>query len=393
VKVLILHQHFKVPWKGGALRSYYLARALADRGIHVTVITTHNEPVHDEETIDGIRVCYLSIPYDNRFGFYKRSRAFLLYALQAVKLTKIIGPFDLCYAISVPLTTALAAIVLKETYNLPYIFEVGDLWPDAPIQLGFIKNGFFKRALYRIEWQAYKHAEFVMALSPAIEAAIAQKMPGKRTELIPNMADTDFFKPAKKDPDFVELFHLEDKFVVSYIGALGFANGLEHILECARAAQKADLPVQFFLCGDGAMKESLEKGIKRLKLENVRILPFKDRDGVNDLLSITDAVFICYKPVPILETGSPNKYFDGLAAGKLVIVNFGGWIREEIEREHCGVFIDPKNPSGFVSSIRPFVEDAGLLKRYQRQARALAEREYSRKILSERFFTIINRWS
>jgi glycosyltransferase involved in cell wall biosynthesis len=393
VNVLILHQHFKSPRKGGALRSYYLAKALVDRGIKTTVITTHNDPSPREENVDGIRVCYLNIPYDNSFGFYKRAKAFINYTYGAARVAGLIGPFDLCYAISVPLTVGVVALGLKRRHNLPYIFEVGDLWPDAPIQMGFIKNPFLKRGLYWLERESYQHAEFVMALSPAIEAAIEKKMPGKRTELIPNMADTDFFKPEKKDPSLEIFYGVRDKFVVSYIGALGFANGLDHILECARAAQKAELPVQFFLSGDGAMKESLEKGIRHLKLNNVRILPFRDRDGVQRLLNVTDAAFICYRPVPILETGSPNKYFDGLAAGKLVIVNFGGWIREEIEREGCGIYIDPRNPSGFVNSIRPFLQDPEMLARYQRQARSLAERAYSRTILSERFFSLINRWS
>lgn len=393
MKVLILHQHFKSPSKGGALRSYYLAKALVDHGISTTVITAHNDPSTREENVDGIRVCYLPVPYDNSFGFYKRATAFIKYAYQAIRVAGFVGPFDVCYAISVPLTVGTVALALKRRHNLPYIFEVGDLWPDAPIQLGFMKNIFLKRGFYWLERESYQNAEFVMALSPAIEAAIEKKMPGKRTELIPNMSDTAFFKPEKKDPNLEEVYDVKGKFVVSYIGALGFANGLDHILECARAAQKAALPIHFILCGDGAMKASLEKGIKRLKLNNVRILPFQNRDGVRRLLNVTDAVFICYRPVPILETGSPNKYFDGLAAGKLVIVNFGGWIREEIEREGCGVYIDPRNPSGFINAIHPFLQDPEILKKYQRQARSLAEREYSRKILGERFFSLINRWS
>jgi len=393
VNVLILHHHFKSPGRGGALRSYYLAKALVDHGISTTVITTHSDPSYLTESVDGIQVHYLPIAYDNRFGFYKRSNSFLRYIFQSVRLASSLGPFDVCYAISVPLTTSLAALWLRSRRKMRYIFEVGDLWPDAPIQLGVIRNSLFKKMLYRLEKLSYRRAEFVVVLSPAIQAAVERTVPGKRTELIPNMADTDFFKPTEKNSYLEDTFKVKGKLVVSYIGALGFANGLDHILECARAAQKAELPVQFFLCGDGAMRESLGKGIERLKLQNIQIVPFQNREGVNKLLNITDAVFICYRPVPVLETGSPNKYFDGLAAGKLVIVNFSGWIREEIERERCGIFIDPRNPGGFVSSIRPFMQDAGMLKTCQRQARALAERAYSRKILSERFFDLINRRS
>jgi glycosyltransferase involved in cell wall biosynthesis len=389
VNVLILHHHFNFPKRGGALRSYYLARALVDCGIKTTVITTHNQQSYQTETIDGIEVHYLPIAYENRFGFYQRSRSFLKYVFQSVKLAPSLGPFDVCYTISVPLTTGIAALWLRSRHKLRYIFEVGDLWPEAPIQLGVIKNSFFKRILYRLEKLSYQRAEFVVALSPAIQASIARKVPDKRIELIPNMADTEFFSPATRQPRLVEKYGVQGKFVVSYIGALGFANGLDHILECARAAQRAELPIQFFLCGDGAMKQSLQQGIVSLALRNIQIVPFQNRDGVRDLLNITDAVFICYRPVSVLETGSPNKYFDGLAAGKLVILNFGGWIREEIERERCGIFVDPRNPSGFTKLIEPFLQDQALLETYQRNARSLAERKYSRRILGEKFVACI----
>ena len=99
---------------------------------------------------------------------------------------------------------------------------------------------------------------------------------------------------------------------------------------------------------------------------------------------------ISYKPVPILETGSPNKYFDGLAAGKLIIINFSGWIREEIERESCGVYVDPLDPETFAAGIRAFVNDRDMLKQYQCNARQLAEQKYSREELTKRFVQVVS---
>ena len=106
-------------------------------------------------------------------------------------------------------------------------------------------------------------------------------------------------------------------------------------------------------------------------------------------MNVTDVNFISYKAVKILETGSPNKYFDGLAAGKLTAINFGGWIKNEIEQEHCGIYVDPARPQDFVTAIKPFVNDPGLLSQYQRAGRKLAERKYSRNLLSERFWDIV----
>jgi glycosyltransferase involved in cell wall biosynthesis len=387
VKVLILHQHFNTPKKGGAIRSYYLAKALVEKGIQVTVLTGHNDK-YKRENYEGIDIHYLSVPYDNRFGFGARSSSFLKYILAIIRKQKLIADVDICYAISTPLTVGLAALWLKKTKGIKYIFEVGDLWPDAPIQLGFISNPVFKWFLYKVESLIYKQSESVVALSTSIKAAVEKKVNRKQVHLIPNMADVDFYSPSVKNLQLEEKFQVKDKFVVSYIGALGFANGLDYFLDCARASQKAALPVHFILCGDGAMLENLKTSAKRLMLQNLTIVPFQTRDGVRDIMNVTDASFICYKSVPVLETGSPNKYFDGMAAGKLIVVNFAGWIKDEIERHNFGVHVDPNHPTDFVKKISFFINNSKQLAEWQINARQHAISNYSRQILNDRFVSI-----
>ncbi|MCW5910500.1 MAG: glycosyltransferase family 4 protein [Cyclobacteriaceae bacterium] len=385
MKVLILHQHFNTPEKGGAIRSYYLATALAGRGVKVTVITAHNENVYRQETIEHIDVHYLPVAYDNRFGFVARSWSFLKYVLGTVKLARQFRDADYCYAISVPLTVGIAAMWIKMRYKVSYIFEVGDLWPEAPIQLGFVNNFVFAQLLYVLEKRIYKSAHAVVALSSAIREAIEKKVPGKAIHLVPNMADCDFYKPGTKDPDLERQYHVQEKLVVSYIGAAGVANGLDSFLECANTSRKAQLPVHFFLCGDGAETERLKGHAQKLGLTNLTFLDFRNRDGVKELLNITDAVFISYKQVPVLETGSPNKFFDGLAAGKLIIINFGGWIKKEIEDAQCGFYYNPQQPTDFVKKLSAYLYEGGLLERAKAASRKLGEQKYSRERLSGLF--------
>jgi glycosyltransferase involved in cell wall biosynthesis len=389
VKVCILHQHFKIPRHGGAIRSYYLARALAERGITTVVITAHNGSVHKTENVEGIEVHYLPVAYDNRFGFYRRIRSFFAFVFKAVGYAAHHRDADLCYAISVPLMTGVAALWIQRKYKIPFIFEVGDLWPDAPIQMGFLRNPLLQRISYALERRIYGKATSLVALSPAIRETMASRAPGKVVHLIPNMADTGFFHPEQKKPLLEEKFDVKDKFVVACIGAIGVANGLDYYLACAAECQSAALPIHFLLCGDGAMLDGLMMSAENLHLKNLSFLSFRNRDGVAEIMNVTDAVFICYQPVSILETGSPNKYFDGLAAGKLVVVNFGGWIRTEIEREGCGVYTDAKKSSEFVKAINPFLNGSPLLLQYQRAARSLAEKKYSRPMLSEKFAAIV----
>ena len=388
VKVLILHQHFNTPEKGGAVRSYYLAKALVDRGIETVVITGSNEKGYRMENYEGVEVHYLSVAYDNTFGFVARSFSFLKYINQSLSVAKKINNIDVCYAISVPLTVGLAAIRLKRKIKLPYIFEVGDLWPDAPIQMGFIKNYFLSKLLFQIEKLIYLEARSIVALSQPIKAAIEKKINGKKIHIIPNMADCDFYKPEVKNSLLEEKFKVKGKFVVSYIGTAGAANGLDFFLECANVSRKAELPIHFILCGDGAMLPHLKASAERLGLENISFTGFVNRIQVKEVMNITDAVLVSYKDVPILQTGSPNKYFDGLAAGKMIVVNFGGWIKVEIEKVGCGIYIDPRQPSDFAKKIQPFVLDANKTSEFQRAARSLAESQYDRKKLSTEFANI-----
>ena len=387
MKVLILHQYFNTPATGGALRSYYLATALAQNGIETKVITTHNHPDRKTEFVDGVEIHYLPIPYDNRFGFFKRVSSFLKFVWSIVREAGQFKDTDVCYAISTPLTIGLAAIWIKKRYKIPYFFEVGDLWPEAPIQLGIIKNPILKTILYKLEKTIYVGAREIVALSEAIKEDIQRKVGAKQIHVIPNMADTEFYKPESKRPELEEKFGVHNKFVISYIGTIGLANGLEFFLTCAEASRT--LPIQFLLCGEGAMLPNLKQAAADRKMGNVTFIAGQNREGVREVLNVTDAVFVSYQQLPVLETGSPNKYFDGLAAGKLMIVNAKGWMKEEVEKNICGIYVDPRHPEEFAGRVSAFVSDKRELEKYQAASRKLAEDVYSRSSLGGKFVQMV----
>lgn len=362
---------------------------MADTGIRVVVVTMHNQAAYKLEFVEGIEVHYLPVAYDNRFGFYKRSLAFIKYLLGVMRMSGKFQDVNICYAISVPLTVGIAGVFLRFFNRIPYVFEVGDLWPEAPVQLGYVKNPILKKLLFLLEKQIYQKALSIVALSPSIRQHIQPIVPGKKIHLIPNMSDTDFFRMEEKDQYLEQKINVEGKIVISYIGAVGYANGLDYMLEIALASQHAQFAIHFIICGEGAMLESLKNSATKLDLENLTFIPFQNRQGVKDIMSITDISLISYRPVAVLETGSPNKYFDGLAAGKLIMINFGGWIKEEIEMMECGVSLDPLLPKDFLKKIDPFLKDILLLKKYQRNARMLAEGKYSRQIIGEHFVKIL----
>ncbi len=386
MQILIIHQFFNTPQSGGALRSYYLAKALCQAGHTVHLITTHNKPHYQSADVEGIDVHYLPVTYYNRFGFFKRVYSFLIFVLSIFGHAARFRQVSLCYAISAPLTTGLAAIGLKWRYGIPYVFEVGDLWPEAPIQMGVVRQPWLKKLLYLLETAIYRQARAIVALSEPIAANIRQRFPVIRIEVITNMADTDYFYS-----NTAAVRHdAHNPLIAAYVGTMGRANGLQFVLDCARACLQQKLPVRFMLCGDGAEKENLKQAARKMKLDNVTFLPFCNLEQVRQLLSAIDVALVCFRALPVLETGAPHKYFDALAAGKAVVVNFGGWIKEEIEQCGCGFYA--AQGDDFAEKIIPYIEENATLQRAKHAARQLAGR-YARPVLSARFVKLIEQLS
>jgi len=184
MKIIYIHQYFKTPQEGGAIRSYYLAKGLVDDGFEVEMITAHNESTYRNVSIEGINVHYLPVPYDNGMGFVQRVLAYIKFIQKSKKEIKKIQNADLVYATSTPLTVGIIALWAKRKFNLPYYFEVRDLWPTAPIQVGVVKGAFFKKWLYSLEAKIYKGAEKIIALSPGMRDWIKEVVPEKPVYMI-----------------------------------------------------------------------------------------------------------------------------------------------------------------------------------------------------------------
>ncbi len=389
MKILYLHQYFKTPEEGGAIRSYHLATTLVKDGHEVELITSHNKSTYELKLVDGIKVHYLPVYYDNSLGSLSRIISFIKFIVVAYLKAKTISGVQLCYASSTPLTVGIIALRLKRKFNIPFFFEVRDLWPEAPIQMGIIRSSLLKKFLYGLEKRIYKEADKIIALSPGIKEGIENVITDKQIVVIPNMADCQFFLVKEKEPALEQKFGVKGKFVLSYFGTLGRANKVQYLLEAAMECKKAKLTaISFLIAGKGKELTYLKSLATKWELTNLRFIDYLDREGVRELLNITDAVYISFDSIPVLETTSPNKFFDAIAAEKLCIVNSKGWIKELIEREQCGFYADPVHPPEFTTKLAEFTTNKTKLKDYQQNARKLADKSFSKELLLPQFLKL-----
>lgn len=387
MKILYIHQYFVTPQEPGATRSYWISKELVKRGHHVTVITGNSESKHEPGRFDrdGIDVIYVNNYYNNTQTKIQKVWSFIKFIFQSIKVAAKEKDVDLVYATSTPLTIGAVALALRRIKGWRYVFEVRDLWPEFPIQVGAITNPVFIWLLRKFEKRIYKRSEHVVALSPGMqEGVIKAGTPIEKTSMIPNMSKPDIFYPHEVNMDIVKQFEIDlTKFNVIHFGMLAVANGLEYIVKAAIELKKrGDESIQFLFMGEGAMQPMLEEMVRENDLHNVRFLGNYKVGIVAEVTNCCDASITSFKNLPILATNSPNKLFDSLSAGKTIIVNSAGWTKDMVEKDNCGFYVDPEKSDMLADKLLEVKDNKPLLEEWGKNARRLSVEVYDKAKLS-----------
>ena len=243
MKVLYFHQHFSLPAGSTGIRSYQMAKKLISLGHDVTMIcgsykggdTGLEIPFKRGKrkgTVDGINIIEFELSYSNSDGFLKRTITFLKFAMRSILIT-LTGKYDLIFATSTPLTAGIPGIFARWLKFKPFVFEVRDLWPELPREMGVIKNPFILWSMSILEWVSYHSANHIIGLSPGIVEGIKKRgISENRTSMIPNGCDLSIFSgvQSKWRPNSIA----ENDFLAIYTGTHGRANGLDAVLNAAK---------------------------------------------------------------------------------------------------------------------------------------------------------------
>lgn len=348
--------------------------------------------LHKRYVIDGIQVIAVNNHYSNYMGFFRRIVAFIGFVLFACFYGLFMKRPDIVLATSTPLTVAIPALVMKKLRSIPFVFEVRDLWPEAPIQIGAIRSPLAIALLQALERKTYREASQLVALSPGMAQGIfATGIAEDKVTLIPNCSDLELFACASIDhlpqrlEEYRNRYNLQHKLVILHGGSMGIANGLDYVIDAAlllKRQQRED--IVFVLTGDGKTRPELEAACRKHALTNVVFTGSVPRKEMPLLFALADLTLTSFKNIPILATNSPNKFFDSLAAGKPVIVNSNGWTRNIVEQNQIGFYVDPTKPEELAQRLIEASEGAYDLPAMGKRARQVAEEQYERTMLAAR---------
>ncbi len=339
--------------------------------------------------VDGIDVISLPLAYSNHDSLFRRGLAYIRFALRSVRLALELD-CDLVFATSTPITAVIPGLAAKWLRGKPFVFEVRDLWPELPRALG-VRNPFILGSMSLLEFLGYRSADACVGLSPGIVEGIRSRSDERLpVAMIPNGSDLEVFHPSKRVRLTLPGIGPDD-FVAGFTGAHGVANGLDALLDVAQELnRRGDTRVKLVFIGDGKEKERLAARAIELGLTNCHFFPPVPKAELGAITASLDCGLMVLRDIPAFYRGtSPNKFFDYIAAGIPVVNNYPGWLAGLIQEHRCGIVVPPGNASAFADALQRLAASTDERRTMGAAARALAEKEFARPLLADRFIATL----
>lgn len=386
MRIIYFYQYFSTSNGSWGTRVHEFTREwVKNPSVKVQVITSvyyksdlKAEGLVSRQNFDGVDVSVLGIDVNNKDGFLKRIWSFVAYAFFS-SIYALFGKYDVAIASSGPITAGIPGLLAKWIRRKKMVFEVRDLWPQGAIELGVIKNPLLIKWANRFELFCYRSADLIVTLSPGMNAEVQAKCPTKRVVSITNAANIDLFStPVAVDLDS---YGLVSKKYAIYAGNIGKVNNVEWMVDAAKLLTESNSDIKIVFVGDGQLKDAMLKRKVEEKIANLIFIPLIPK---NQLVGYIQQAMVSLVPLantPVLSTSSPNKLFESLAAGVPVIITTDGWMKEFVELENVGMYVDPDSSIKLSTVLR----ERGFMEYSRDRLITVAMNNFDKSLLANQF--------
>jgi putative colanic acid biosynthesis glycosyltransferase WcaI len=399
--VLFLCHHYPPEMGGGATRFDWLTRRLGQLGHRVHVLTgMPNYPLgvilpgywgklYLSEQINGleIRRCWVfAAPFDSRWKRLANYLSFVVSSVVACVLDR--RHYDIIIAASPPLFVAVAGAIIARLYHLPWVMDIGDLWPGVAVEAGELAaNGLVTRWAYRMAAWLYRDAAYLTPVTDSKRTRLmAAGLSAEKIVVIENAydADSDTLQEAQ---DWRKTLELDDRFVMLYAGLIGIAQGVETLIEVAHVLR--DRPqIQFLIVGEGVRKADMVQRAMDMQLDNITFLAAQPRAEILSLLRAADVVWVPLANNQIVDA-VPSKLMEAWGCGKPVILSAAGESASLVEKAAGGFVVAPGQTDGLIESVLTCFARRRDLPAYGESGRAFVRTHFDPLTLAQRMDTLL----
>lgn len=201
--------------------------------------------------------------------------------------------------------------------------------------------------------RALRDASRILAISRYSRDRLAreQGLDADRIDLLPCTFDPDAFRPAPKDPRWMERYGLraEDPVVLTVARLAGpdRSKGYDVVLDALPTVRR-DVPrVRYLVVGDGPDRERVERRVRETGLDGTVVLAGRVAD--EDLpahYNLCDAFVM-----PSKKEGFGIVYLEAMGCGKPAIGGHRDGARDALLDGELGVLVDPDDPRAVADAI------------------------------------------
>lgn len=401
MRVLFFSDNFPPETNAPAIRTYQHARVWVERGHEVTVVTCapnfptgrihegySNAPYAVEE-MSGVRVVRVWTYVAANRGTVRRSMDFLSFMLSAVPAGLIQKRPDVVIGTSPQLFTVLGAWVVGALRRVPCVFELRDLWPESLAAVGMSREGTMMRLLSRLANFLYRRVDRIVSVTESFMAILVERgIPREKISVVRNGVDLEEFVPVERNERFRSGIGVtDDEMLVTYVGTVGMAHGLAHVLDAAEMAGANG--VRFLIVGEGAEKAALAEEAERRSLGNVTFMDGQPRERVPSILAASDAVLVHLRDDPLFDSVIPSKIFEAMAMARPIVLGVRGESARIVERTASGLTVEPETPRELLAAVKRLGADPELRRRMGESGRRAAEQEFCRRASALRMLDVL----
>ncbi|MGB2602906.1 MAG: glycosyltransferase family 4 protein [Candidatus Sulfotelmatobacter sp.] len=408
MKILYISQYFPPEMGAPAARASELSAHWARAGHEVTVLTgfpNHPTGVVPPEyrdsfrklvarvKIDGVEVVRTwLLPFPNRKA-HERMLNYTSFCASSALTGFFLSRPDVVIATSPQLLVGLSGWFLARCKRVPFVFEVRDLWPESLAAVGMGESGsLLYRALARIAGFLYRHSDHIVVVTPAFEDYLAKHwhVPRAKISVIENGVETDLFVPGVATNLRREL-GAEGKFVVSYVGTMGMAHGLETIIQAAAHLRDTNPRIVFLMLGEGAEKERIMAMAREHNLRNLQFVDQQPREKIPGFICASDVCLVLLKKADVFKTVIPSKMLEFMSCARPVILGVEGQARAILEESKGGITIEPENAEALANSIRHLAANPNIACELGKNGREYVVRKFSRSQTAEKYIRTLEK--
>ena len=314
--------------------------------------------VRTSEVVNGVKVERVKTYIAANKGVIKRMLNFTTYFVSALWTSLWLPKADVVIATSPQIFCGYVGVWYKRLRRVPLVIEIRDIWPESMFAVGAKVPRFGIWALERIERAMYRCCDRLVTVGEGYRLRLREKgVPEEKMYVVMNGTDLAVYSPREKNAELLKKYGLEGKFVVSYIGTVGMACGLEVVFD---AASKVPANVTFVIVGDGAYRANLEEEARRRGLANVVFTGRQPKSSIPDWVASSDASLVHLKKTELFTTVMPSKIFESAGCKRPIIMGVDGFAKKLVMDAEAGLDMTPESAESLVACVKGLVEDPAL---------------------------------